>query len=346
MATTDEILFGTSTLEVGRFHCPPDDERWRHENWIGVDHHVVFPLRPVVIQQAGHRPVVANANHAVLYNDHQTYRRQPLSADGDLATFVVLDRALVGELLGLPPDQPPLFRTVDAPLSAEALLRIQLLVRAIVERTTDTLGVEETVIDVVGSVLRTVVAERPAPSRPRRSATVAARADLVEDTKRVLSQGYADRATLSDIARSVGSSPYHLARVFRAWTSYSLHGYREQLRLRHALERLTDPHPEVDLARLATDLGFASHGHFDVRFRLAFGRSPSSIRALPEGSASRKRVLRPMIEVAGLLPASRCGGRPAGRVDAGARTATLREMADFASRRDQPCAEPEDLLLD
>jgi AraC-like DNA-binding protein len=289
MATTDEILFGSPALAVGRFHCPPDDDRWRHENWIGVDHHVVFPLRPVVIEQTGHRPVVANSNHAVLYNDQQTYRRRLLSDDGDVAAFVVLHRTLVGELLGLSPNQPPSFRAVNAPLSAQALLRMRLLVRAIIERSADALTVEETVIDVVGSVLRGAAGEPPARSGPRRSATAAAHADLVEDTKRVLSEGFADHATLSEIARSVGSSPYQLARVFRARTTYSLHEYREQLRLRHALERLTDPRPEEDLAQLAADLGFASHGHFDLRFRLTFGRSPSAIRASSARFGSRQR---------------------------------------------------------
>jgi AraC-like DNA-binding protein len=51
--------------------------------------------------------------------------------------------------------------------------------------------------------------------------------------------------------------------------------YQRQLRIRRALALL--PHTD-DLARLALDLGFASHSHFTAAFRAATGVTPSAYR--------------------------------------------------------------------
>jgi len=69
---------------------------------------------------------------------------------------------------------------------------------------------------------------------------------------------------------------FHLARMFRSRTGFSLHAYRNQLRLRAALERLRDP--GVDLIDIALDLGFSSHSHFTETFRRSFGKTPSAVR--------------------------------------------------------------------
>ena len=69
---------------------------------------------------------------------------------------------------------------------------------------------------------------------------------------------------------------FHLARVFKARTGFSLHAYRNQLRLRAALERLAEP--GVDLIDIALDLGFSSHSHFTETFRRSFGKTPSAVR--------------------------------------------------------------------
>jgi AraC family transcriptional regulator len=74
----------------------------------------------------------------------------------------------------------------------------------------------------------------------------------------------------------VGSSVFHLARIFKVRTGFSLHTYRTQLRLRAALERLREP--GLDLIDIALDLGFSSHSHFTETFRRSFGKTPSAVR--------------------------------------------------------------------
>jgi AraC-like DNA-binding protein len=54
----------------------------------------------------------------------------------------------------------------------------------------------------------------------------------------------------------------------------SLHAYRTELRLRHALERLLERREHI--TQIALDLGFSSHSHFTAAFRRAFGLTPSA----------------------------------------------------------------------
>ena len=100
--------------------------------------------------------------------------------------------------------------------------------------------------------------------------------DRIEAARDVIARRFTDNLSLADIAREVDSSVFHLARIFKARTGFSLHAYRNQLRLRAALERLHDR--DVDLIEHRVDLGFSSHSHFTETFRRHFGGTPSVIR--------------------------------------------------------------------
>ena len=279
---TRQILLDTGSIAIGRFVCPPGDLRWSRENWIGPQHHVVFPARSVVIEQAGRRPIVANPNRVMLYDADRTYRRELLSPDGDLATYVTLGPDLVRQIVGADEEEaPPRFARSSSWLGSAALLQVRLLVSALEHGRVDALVVEETLL----LLLAGVISDQPRSGRRRgrgpgsRAATRRAHDDLVHDTERLLSRRFAEQLSLTAVARVVGSSPYHLARVFRAMTGHSLHAYREQIRLRLALDGLTSPTPNASLAVLASELGFSSHSHLDARFRRTFGRTPAAVRS-------------------------------------------------------------------
>jgi AraC-like DNA-binding protein len=87
---------------------------------------------------------------------------------------------------------------------------------------------------------------------------------------------------IGSLAREVGCSPYHLARLFRRATGTSIHQYLLRLRLAIALGRLAQG--ETDLGRLAADLGFAHHSHFSASFRRIFGLTPTQARRSLTGS--------------------------------------------------------------
>ncbi len=277
---TERILLATDSLAIGRFRCPPDDVRWRRENWIGPRHHVVFPARSVLIEQDGHEPILADANHVVLYDPGQTYHRGLVSPDGDLATFLVVSEPLVRSLLGASDGRPPQFGRPELALAPEPLLRLQLLVSGIVAGTVDVLEAEETALNVLEGIVHGADGAPAAPARRMaRARTRNEHGRLVLDTRRLLAERFAESLSLAQIGRLVGASPFHLARLVRAATGQTLSEYREQIRLRRALEQLTSPGPGLGVASLAAEVGFGSHAHFDTRFRRTFGWAPRQVRA-------------------------------------------------------------------
>jgi AraC-like DNA-binding protein len=82
---------------------------------------------------------------------------------------------------------------------------------------------------------------------------------------------------LDDLAGTLYTSPYHLARLFRAATGFSVHGYLVQLRLRLGLDRLDGRSEEI--GEVGRVLGFGTHSHFTASFRRAFGLTPSALLA-------------------------------------------------------------------
>jgi AraC-like DNA-binding protein len=284
-----EPLFTGSTLSLARFRCPPDDERWFLENWIGERAHIVFPHVPVAIRHRGGLSLIADPTQVVLYRAGQHYERHRLSPEGDRSTFITIEPA---------PQQAPsqAIASTHVTVDASDVLGVRLLAELCRRPDVDPLEIEEESAVLVDRILRRVrdvkLREGPGPGgptrRPRRATLRAARR-AVADVQRYLAANAAATGSLADIGAAVGVSPFHLARLFRARTGLSLHGYRDQLRLRTALDRLADD--DADLATIANDLGFASHSHFDGRFKRTFGQSPSTVRALLGTGRSQTRTI-------------------------------------------------------
>jgi AraC family transcriptional regulator len=273
--TVQQLVFEGDRVVLGEFHCWPDDPRWSRENRAEEGHFVVFPGTSVVIERAG-QAVVATPNHVMFYDRDQAYRRRLVDPHGDHCVFLLVDEALLAELAGgagggfrFPVDH--------GPVEPATYLLHRLLLHAARARGADRLFVEETLYRVVGEALASGLRLAAARGRrPERRGTNEAHAELVEATKELIARRLDERITLGQIARGVHSSPFHLARVFRERTGFSIHGYRNQLRLRSSLDGLFEP--GVDLALLARRLGYSSHSHFTDSFRRAFGPPPSAVR--------------------------------------------------------------------
>lgn len=238
-------LYSSPLLSVNEFRCPLEDEAWTEPNEItAAGPLVVFPRLPVLISHADADPVLATPNVAMLYRPGQVYERSARDPRGDDCLYI--------ELRGL-----TLPAATHVPTAAWTYLRQHLLARHLHGDAIDALLVEEHALAIVDHVLGNALPRRGRPAHAR----------LAEDAKELL----ATSLTLHELAAQLNVSPFHLARVFRRETGYSLHEYRRQLRLRLALGELP---ARGRLTTLALELGFASHSHFTHAFRSEFGITP------------------------------------------------------------------------
>lgn len=273
----DVVVFESPLVRIGRWRCPADHPEFVDSGPI-TEALFVFPRESVWIAHEGREPFVADANTVTYYNAGQAYRRRKLSALGDQCEWFAMAPDAIAETLAEHdpgaidrPESP--FPFSHGPSDPDSYLRQRLVFHHVVkEANPDRLFVEEAVVSVLSDVSRHAYRRPPAagPSRRRRDV------DAIEAAKDVIARRFGENLSLSDISEEVQSSVFHLARTFRARTGFSLHAYRNQLRLRSALERLRDP--GIDLTGIALDLGFSSHSHFTETFRRSFGKTPSAVR--------------------------------------------------------------------
>ncbi|MEZ4236884.1 MAG: helix-turn-helix transcriptional regulator [Myxococcota bacterium] len=232
------------------------------------------------IAQAGRRAVVANPNVGMLYNGGTPYRRRLIDPRGDRCTFVALDEAhLRSVVAAVDPrwDGGAPFRHARGPVPAGARLQLHHLLARLPDA--DDLEVEEVLLELVAAVVGGAVhGGDPVPRTP----TERRHRDAVHRMETAVSQGFRGPLSLDDVAAAAGLSPFHAARLFRRHTGSTVHAYREQLRLRAALQALR--RRDVPLDVLALELGFTHHSHFTARFRRAFGVPPSAVQRVRAGS--------------------------------------------------------------
>jgi AraC family transcriptional regulator len=275
----DVVLFASPLVRVGRWRCPADHPHFL-DSGPSSDALFAFPREGVWIEHEGRAPFVADANTVTYYNKGQSYRRRQLSARGDHCEwFAVAPEAIADSLSAHEPAaadrlQAP-FPFTRGPSNSDSYLRQRMVFHHVSsESRPDRLFVEETVLSILGDVAHLAYLHHNATpmARVQRRCDV----DRIEAARDLIARRFSDNLSLSDIARKVESSVFHLARVFKRRTGFSLHAYRNQLRLRSALERLHNS--EVDLVEIALDLGFSSHSHFTETFRRHFGATPSLVR--------------------------------------------------------------------
>lgn len=272
-----QILFESRIVQVGRFRCPTRHPRFADSGPTRA-YCFVFPRTAVWIQHEGREAFVADSTVVPLYNPGLPYRRRQISSAGDRTDWFGVAPTVLREMLARYDS-----RAADARHRlfqfdfARAPARTFLAQRHIFERVCqdavpDELYVEESVLSVLDDVLTNMYGR---PSEPTR---VPQHRALAEDAREVLNRTFEKGESLTALAATVGSSAFHLCRVFRRHTGQTVHGYRSQLRLRKSLELLGDT--GGDILDVALRLGYSGHSHFTDAFHRAFGTTPSSFRTL------------------------------------------------------------------
>ncbi|WP_394822635.1 helix-turn-helix transcriptional regulator [Pendulispora albinea] len=281
----EEVVFQRGPLRVGQFRC----SRWHPQfvdsgpttGWL-----ITFPRVPVLVAHAGESMVVVDPTIVKFFNKGQEFRREPLFDEGDRCEWFSFDAPTVSAAVrpydpaaADRPGQP--FRWAHAPVDSASFLlqrRIADHVLGLAEgEAVDGLFVEESLYTLLARTVGHAYARRGVrPARGCAASVAKMHAAMVDHVERTLALRYRESISLTDIAKSVGYSPFHLARVFRARTGASIHAKRQKLRLHVALEEVRDPHR--DLTDIALGLGFSSHSHFTGAFRGVFGRAPSAMR--------------------------------------------------------------------
>jgi AraC-like DNA-binding protein len=277
----DTVLYESPLLRIGRWRCPASHP-WFVNSGPVAEACFVFPREPVWIAHEHERPFVADANTVTYYNTGQCYERRRLGDRGDRCEwFALADDAMRDSLAAVDPDvrgrdERPFTFTHGPADPASYLLQRTIVEHVRREVNPDRLFVEESALQVFARVTAMACREGSAADGPRPGRS---RVDLAEAARSHVARRFEEGFSLTDLARALGTSVFHLSRIFHAQTGFTLHAYRTELRLRAALERIGEP--GADLMRVALDLGFSSHSHFAESFRRKFGQTPSAFRKGP-----------------------------------------------------------------
>lgn len=280
----DRVLHITDMMAVGSFRAPVGHPRFTDSGPIPQPL-FVFPRTSVVIRHKGQPPVTADPCTVTFYNRGQRYTREPLDPRGDHCEWFAVRPGVLEELLaGFDPaveERPgrPFDRTHGRSDSRSYAAQRAIARHLAAADDPDPLAVDEAVLAVLDRVLALTYGHGAAGSDAGTGGH-----PLVQRVRTYLQDHFRETSTLDEIADAVGSSVFHLCRVFKRETGRTIHAYRQELRLRHGLELIAEP--GSNLSAVAHRLGFSSHSHFSAAFKAAFDTTPSRFRRHP----TRRRI--------------------------------------------------------
>jgi AraC-like DNA-binding protein len=237
----------------------------------------------------GHR-VLAEPNVALLFPPGREYKvSHPAGEEDDCLVFEFSQPAFLEILVAASPGSHPREIGSHSLLSPPAIAARNLLWRSLEGRFADPLEIEETGVALLYHVLRGSwrEAEKPLSVGNGRARIL----EQIEAARIALLQNPGERWTLSILADRVGSSPFHLTRMFREKVGLPLHRYLLHTRLAKAVELLLET--DQDLTTIAFTLGFSSHSHFTAVFGRLVGLPPHEFRrsATPRKTAQGRDIL-------------------------------------------------------
>jgi len=163
------------------------------------------------------------------------------------------------------------------------------------------LAIEELALQVCGAVVNAARRDPAVSRKPRGAAVERRQRQMVEQVRLELYARLQRPPTLTELARMVDCSAFHLSRLFTAYVGMPMRSYLVRVRAGEAARRVMEG--ADDLAALALELGFYDHSHFSNTFIAVWGVSPSAFRqsrraiglspaqVVPNVSGDRRRTL-------------------------------------------------------
>ena len=265
-------IYDRDGLRVGDLHCrrgrdepadPEQTKRWE----------LILVRRGVFSIETGRHRLFATANQMLFLAPDRPYRIAHPTDGGDECTVIAISPGHLHEWmerLEVRGSLLSLFDGVMLPVSSALYLSQHELLDPMGEGER-----EDAIMEYLHMLVRYALSGRGAGG----TATVRTGSQhrrVVQRIQERIASDLAESMPLSVLSVDAGFSRFHLSRLFRSVTGFSVHQYRKTLRLREAASRLRQG--EEDLTALALALGFSDHSHFTNAFRKEFGTSPASFR--------------------------------------------------------------------
>jgi AraC-like DNA-binding protein len=272
---TDKLLYRGSLAKIGRFRCTPDHPGFQRTPCIDNDV-LVLPRNSLWVSRNDSEYFYVEPGSVLLHGAGSEIVRRPAGQKGDDAIWFGIHPDVFSETLERFSWSRESLGT-SSMLSSALYLELCVVSAAVQSGECDAMALDEKIVSTFLSICESRAATGGWGLRPG-AGTSKRHARLVENTRTYIDERLGARLDLDVIASAVGSSPFHLCRVFRKVTGTSLHDYRTQRRLAFVLDRLMSARA-VDLTDLSLAAGFSSHSHMSRVFASRFGCSPSSIRS-------------------------------------------------------------------
>jgi AraC-like DNA-binding protein len=264
MGDIDSIVLGRSrSVALHEVRCS-ETSRAAGEEEEEPTFSIAVPMAGVFVHHGQGRSTVGAPGVALFMNPGDVHRTAHPEARGDRTIELALSDGTAEPFTRVPTGR---FPRLGVRVPSLVDLEIRLLAGAAARGDLTALELDERAHGLIARLL----------GLPPMGSVVARQRATVDAALEYLAWHFAEDADLLTVAETVGSSPHHLSRLFHAGTGITLSGFRTELRVRAALERIATG--ASDLSAVACDVGFFDHAHMTKTFRRLLGETPTQLRA-------------------------------------------------------------------
>ncbi len=272
------VILESRAVQIVHWHCLHDGEALRSERC--HTHHVLTVCDDGCCQLVdGRTRVVVDTATAVLHRPGATYRTLHPRGCNDSGISIAFRDDIAEEALA----RHKRARRSDAPMATVTARPMRLAMQQLVMTwrrrgglDVDTIAMEELAVEMLAAA-----AADGRESSASRAQTGLDHRRIVDDTREYLGVHFRESIRLETIAHDVGSSPFHLSRIFKEITGSTIRGYLQRLRLCAAVHRLLET--REPLAQIALESGFAHQSHLTDVCTRQTGLAPAAIRRAAVG---------------------------------------------------------------